>query len=607
MKKRVLLASSLCSLGLCGYLLLPLATAEKVALPAAKVEPHRSPVDIAVLPDGRHALTANHTSNSVSLIDLTDGKVLAEQAVGRKPWGIAVSPDGKRAAVSNLWSGSVSLLEVETGKLKSLADVKIGPLPRGMVFAPDSKSLYLAVAGADEVVQFDWDSRKITRRWPAPREPRGLALTRDGRTLAAASGRSAQVRLWDLESGKQIAEKTIIDAFNTFNVAFTADDRELVVAHAIRRDLPVAQHNIDQGWVIDNRLTRLSRAERPRFEYWQIALDTRGQAVGDSYGVAFSTKGGRLAVTAPGSHEILLFDAAGIPWNSGDPGDFLDFRLDRSDGKFRRLHLGGRPMAVRFVGDSEQAVVANYLLDAVQVIDVKLGKVVRTVALGGPDKPSLARQGEAIFYDAKRSHHQWFSCHTCHVDGHTNCLKFDTLNDESYGNPKQTPTLRNVTRTGPWTWHGWQNDLGKSIEKSMTETLFGTPPSADDVKAVLAFLDTLDEPPSPHLLANGSLSEAAQRGKELFHGKARCARCHQGEYYTSSKNYDVGLEADGSPFDHWNPPTLRGLWDRGPYLHDGRAATLEELLRADHRPEKLGGKALTPEERRDLIEFLKAL
>jgi hypothetical protein len=31
------------------------------------------------------------------------------------------------------------------------------------------------------------------------------------------------------------------------------------------------------------------------------------------------------------------------------------------------------------------------------------------------------------------------------------------------------------------------------------------------------------------------------------------------------------------------------------------------LLRADHRPEKLGGQALTPEERRDLIEFLKGL
>jgi YVTN family beta-propeller protein len=580
--------------------MLPAATAEKL-------DPHRSPVDVAVLPDGRHALTANHTADSVSLIDLTEGKVLAEQAVGRKPWGIACSRDGTRAAVSNLWSGALTLLEINQSTVKTLGNVKVGPLPRGLVFAADGKSVYLALGGADEVVQLDWDSRKIMRRWPAPREPRGLALSRDGHTLAAASGRSAQVRLWDVNSGKQVSEKTVIDGFNLFNVGFTPDDRELVAPHAIRRDLPVAQHNIDQGWVIDNRLTRISRGEKPRFEYWQIALDTRGQAVGDAYGVAFSRTGGWLAVTAPGTHEVLLFDSAGIPWNSGDPGDFLDFRLDRSDGKYRRLNLGGRPMAVTFLGDTEQAVIANYLLDAVQVVDVKAGKVVRSVALGGPAKPSLARQGEAIFYDAKRAHHDWFSCHTCHSDGHTNSLRFDTLNDESYGNPKLTPTLRNVTKTGPWTWHGWQDDLGKSVEKSMTETLFGKPPSSDDVKAVLAFLETLDDPPSPYVMSTGSLTESAQRGKELFRGKARCARCHQGEYYTSAKNYDVGLESDGSPFDHWNPPSLRGLWDRGPYLHDGRSSTLEELLRADHSPEKLGGQALTPEERRDLIEFLKSL
>jgi cytochrome c peroxidase len=259
------------------------------------------------------------------------------------------------------------------------------------------------------------------------------------------------------------------------------------------------------------------------------------------------------------------------------------------------------------VADSEQAVVANYLLDAVQLVDVRAGKLVRQIPLGGPSRPSLVRQGEAIFYDAQRSHHDWFSCHTCHPDGHTSSRSFDTLNDDSYGNPKLTPTLRGVSKTGPWTWHGWQKDLGQAVEKSLTETLFGPKPSADDIKAVLAFLETLDHPPNPHRRPDGSFSEVAERGKVVFHGKGRCARCHQGEQYTSEKNYDVKLEADGSPFDLWNPPSLRGVYDRGPYLHDGRAETLEELLRSHHAPEKLGGQALTSEERRDLIEFLKSL
>ncbi|MFO0846791.1 MAG: c-type cytochrome, partial [Gemmataceae bacterium] len=253
-----------------------------------------------------------------------------------------------------------------------------------------------------------------------------------------------------------------------------------------------------------------------------------------------------------------------------------------------------------------RAVVANYLLDAVQVIDVKAGKVAKTIALGAPERPSEARLGEAIFYDAKRSHHQWFSCHTCHPDGHTSGRSFDTLNDDSQSNPKMTPTLRGVARTAPYTWHGWQANLGDAVEKSITETLWGKPPSKADVRAVVAFLGTLEHPPSPHLV-KGKPGAAARRGKALFDGPARCARCHQGGDYCSKSNYDVKLPPDGSPFDKWNPPTLRGVYDRGPYLHDGSAETLDELLRAPHAPEKLGGRAMTAEERRDLVEFLKSL
>src|SRR5947209_6635876 len=90
---------------------------------ADEAEPHRSPVDLAVLPDGRRAVTANQTSDTVSLVDLEQGKVLAEVPCGRKPSGVAASPDGKRAAVSNLWSGTVALLEVEPAGLKPVGRV----------------------------------------------------------------------------------------------------------------------------------------------------------------------------------------------------------------------------------------------------------------------------------------------------------------------------------------------------------------------------------------------------------------------------------------------------------------------------------------------------
>jgi cytochrome c peroxidase len=563
-------------------------------------------VDVALLPGGRLVLTANHTADSVSLVDLTAGKALAELPCGRKPVSVACSPDGRHAAVSNLWSGSLSLLDIDGTTLKPAGTLPVGIQPCGLVFA-DNHRLYAVLSGEDAVIALDWESRKVRHRWPAPREPRYLALSPDGRWLAAASSRSAQVRLWDRATGQLVWTRKIEDAFNLRCLAFASDRRSVICAHVIKRSFPVSRENIDKGWVTDSRLTRLPLDPNAVPPLEQIALDKHGQAVGDPHGVAFDPSGRFLAVTAGGTHEMLILEASALPWTGGEPGDFLHPDLDQDDGKLRRFPLAGRPLALTFLPGSSQAVVANYLRDALQIVDVRAGRLVRTIPLGGPEHPSPARQGEALFYDAQRSHNQWFSCHTCHVDGHTCGLTFDTLNDDSYGNPKLTPSLHGVARTAPWTWHGWQKDLGEAVEKSYTETMFGLQPTRDEIRAVVAFLHTLDHPPNPHRTADNQLSPSAKRGQALFDGAAKCAHCHTGPEYTSEHTYDVKLEADDSPYPRWNPPSLRGVWQRGPFLHDGRAATLEGLLQGPHAPEKLGGKALTPAQRQDLISFLESL
>jgi cytochrome c peroxidase len=544
-------------------------------------------------------LTANHTSDSVTLVDLEHDTVLSEAHCGSKPSAVACSRDGARAAVSNLWSGTVSLFQVEKNSLHAHGEIVVGPLPRGIVFSPGGATLHVAVA--DEVVQCDWKEKKVTHRLPAPREPRYLAVSPDGRWLLAAASRSATVYCWEIRTGKLIWQRKIEDAFNLRGLAFTPDGKAVACAHSVRRSFPVSRENIEKGWVIDSRLTLLPLDPNAQPPLEQIALDTRGKAVGDPHGLAYTADGRRLAITAAGTHELLLLYADHIPWTGGDPGDLIEDSLLHGEHKLRRIPLAGRPLTVVPMGDSRLAV-ANYLLDAVQIVDAEAGKVIRSIPLGSPAKLSQARLGESLFYDATRSHNQWFSCHTCHSDGHTCGLTFDTLNDDSYGNPKLTPTLRNVTKTGPWTWHGWQKDLGAAVKKSLTETMFGPEPTAEETKAMVAFLATLDHPPNPN-----KPNDESKRGEALFRRKANCIRCHKGEQYTSEGLYDVGLEPDGSPYRLWNPPSLRGVRDRGPFLHDGRAPTLDAVLRKHHAPEKLGGEALTDEERKDLIAFLQSL
>lgn len=594
-KLRLFLAVSCLAAGFCWCFTSP---------SAAPVESHRSPIDLAILPDGRHVLIANHDADSVSLVDLESARVLQELKVGRKPSAVACSPDGKRAAVANLWDGTLSLLDVTGTDLKVAGHVAIGPFPRGLVFSRDGRTVCGTAAGSNEVVVVDWTTKVVRSRWPAPREPRHLALSHDGRLLAAVSTRSRQVRCWNLSTGKLHWERTIDDAFNLRGLSFTPDDRFLLCTHVVHRAFPVTRDNIEKGWVIDSRVTRLAVKPDGLPDSWQIALDLRGQAVGDPHGLAVGDEGRVLAIAAGGTHELLLLDAAALPWTAGDPGDFLDPRLLKNQG-FRRVALGGRPLAVATSPRKPRhVVVANYLLDAVQVVDVRTGQLIKTIPLGSPATNSLARKGETIFYDARRSHNQWFSCNTCHVEGHTCGLNFDTLNDDSYGNPKLTPPLHNVTRTGPWTWHGIQKDFAAGVKKSLTQTMFGPEPSKQDLADLVAFLDTLVPPPHP---ISGKKDSADRRGQELFHGKAGCVRCHRPPLYTSPGLYDVKLEHDGSPYKLWNPPSLIGLYSRGPYLHDGRAGNLDDLLQKHHMPAMLGGENLSDVERADLIAFLSSL
>lgn len=133
----------------------------------------------------------------------------------------------------------------------------------------------------------------------------------------------------------------------------------------------------------------------------------------------------------------------------------------------------------------------------------------------------------------------------------------------------------------------------------------------------------------------GELSEAAQRGWELFRGKASCTTCHAGDNFTDDAYHNVGLaydaagalkpdadigrgkvtelEADNYKF---RTPTLRNVAKTAPYFHNGSVASLEEAVRymaaggnakAPGIDQNLRNTQLSDAEIADVVEFLRAL
>jgi DNA-binding beta-propeller fold protein YncE len=572
-----------------------------VLLSAAPLpESDRSPVDLLLTADGRHLITANQTSGTLSLVRLADGKVLNEAPCGEHPNSLALTPDGRTLLASANYSGEVTAYSLEHDSLSKRQSIKLGFEPRGIAVMPDGRRAFVALASGSCVVELALPELKELRRIEVGRWPRELALSPDGSRLAVGVSGDGGVAVIDTATGK----KSFLEDFMGLNLGQMQTSRDgqfVYFPWSVYRQMPIIASNIRIGWVLGSRIARVRLDEQSRRE--AITLDPQGEAIADPIGLALSADESHMYSTAAGSHELLIYRMSDLPFQDYGNPDHIHPDLLKDRDRFDRVPLGGRPMKLR-VGPDGLVYVANYLLNAVQVVDPVAKKVVRTITLGGADQPSLVRQGEAIFYDGKRSLDQWYSCHTCHFEGGTNAVTMDTKNDGRFGNYKVVLSLRNVTHTGPWTWHGWQTSLEQAMSKSLVDSMLGPPPTDADVRALIAYLGTLTPPPNPN-----PVDDAVKRGEAIFRSdKTECARCHAGTYFTDGKIHTVGLESRGDVYKGFNSPSLIGVFDRPLLLHDGRAKTLREVLTKHHSPDALVGKGeLTPAELDDLIAYLNTL
>ena len=126
-----------------------------------------------------------------------------------------------------------------------------------------------------------------------------------------------------------------------------------------------------------------------------------------------------------------------------------------------------------------------------------------------------------------------------------------------------------------------------------------------------------------------ALNDSGKRGLELFRGKARCTRCHSGFNFTDEKFHNLGIGWDDNKVDlgrymetknpedigAFKTPTLREISRTGPYMHDGRFKTLEEVVKFynqggvknPHQDNTIIPLELTDEEQQDLVAMLKSL
>jgi cytochrome c peroxidase len=279
-----------------------------------------------------------------------------------------------------------------------------------------------------------------------------------------------------------------------------------------------------------------------------------------------------------------------------------------------------------------------------------------------PSTPAKVELGRMLFYDPRISGNGIISCATCHnpalgwADG---LAKGVGINGAKLG--RSSPTVANAAYYELQFWDGRApsleeqakgpvenpNEMGGKGDRvvatlkaipgyvKLFQEAFGTPEVTFDRfgMAVAAFERTVVDLDSPFdRYARGddkAISKPALRGLELFVGKANCSVCHSGPNFADKRFHNIGVE-DGdvgrfaltkAEIDRgaFRTPTLRNIALTAPYMHDGSAKTLREVIDLYERVSN-EGKAkhpnlaiffrpfkLTEDEKKDLEAFLRTL
>jgi len=603
---------------------------------------YKSPLQLAITADGSRLLTTNRTADTVSVIDIASGRVTGEIKIGAStpgkeeailthpigvesgagPTAIVASADGKTAYVANRLADTISVIDVATGETR--AQIAVANQPFDLVLSSEGK-LYVACCGRDEVVQvINTASNEVVGSIAVAQNPRCLALSSDEKTLLVSCDPYDTTRFLnviDVASGEVRQRVALQMVANLRGVAFVRPNVAVVVHLNPNPYAPLTQ--VQQGWVNTNCLSFVFLNSNEPLVVG-LLLDEITQYYSNPYDIAVTPDGRFAYVSCSGADEILVVDLAkAIKLIESTPEKergLLRSRLGLSR-RFiaAKIAVGANPSGMAISSDGKMVYVANRLDDSVSVISTATNSVTSVMRLSAESGISQLRRGEILFNSASICFQGQFSCASCHPEGHTTGLSWD-LEDDGLGNPKNIKSFRGVGGTEPFRWQGEAITIGtEECGPTVTGAMRGEMLSDIDLEALTAYVTSLRPLPNPHARPGETLSIAAERGKAIFLGKAACKRCHTGIALTNGKRRfvetgpgrpDKIVLASGPTIypTRFDVPHLLGVWDSGPYLHDGRAATLHEIFTEHNANDKHGKTSkLTTEELNDLVEYLKSL
>ena len=590
---------------------------------------YKTPLNLALSPDGKQLYVACEDSGTVIVLDTDSGAKVAEIPSGGQPNDVCFSPDGRWAYCTNRLDDSLSVIDTATGKV--VKTVPVGDEPHGVLTDAEGRLIYVLNTIADSISVLDAETLREVKRLSASRSPWSLSLSPDGTRILVTNNLSRFVpfrapsvsEVTVINTARAVVEdRIVVPAANLLHGVHWHPSGEFAFITLNRTKNLVPMTRLLQGWTITNGLGLIWRDGRVD----QVLLDEPNMCFPDIEDVAFTPDGRYALATSCGSDRVAVIDVDKLlsmlakaspyerehvfPNHLGKPTEFV----------VAHIPTGISPRGVLVSPDGRSAYVANALDDTVTVIDMERLEAVAVIDLGGPKEVSKIRWGNRIFHSAEATFHRQFSCHSCHPDGHIDGLTYDIEPDGIGIAPVDNRTLRGVLDTAPFKWEGTNPSLKRQCGPRLA--VFFTridPYTSEELDALDTYICTIPRPPNRYRGVGEELTPAQRRGKEVFErtmandGRVipednRCITCHPPPYFTDRQRHDIGTKMWLDHTGDFDTPHLNNIYDSAPYLHNGISETLEEIWTEFNPDDKHGvSNDMTKDQLNDLVEYLKTL
>lgn len=167
------------------------------------------PAGLSVSSDGKTLYIADNTSDSVSSIDLTTGKVTRTTSVGHNPYTAFLSKDGTALYVSNWGESSVTVLNPQDLSVEKT--INVGLHPNAIAENPVTGMIYVSDSDSDQISVIDPKSNQVIQTISlAPYKgalpgttPDALTVSPNGKTLYVANADNNDIAVINLGDGTE--------------------------------------------------------------------------------------------------------------------------------------------------------------------------------------------------------------------------------------------------------------------------------------------------------------------------------------------------------------------------------------------------------------------